>query len=196
MATGPSKEDLETYWQSSRQYFDELARHYQTADPEYYKEFIKPYYDNPFRSISSGQTAKSGSSGGKIMVIAVFLLVLIGAASAGLFFIMGSSESVKEKVEELTSDKDITEQKTTKEKKITREESGVTEEPPGNEETTGENTEELSGEDNYIIGAKYIAEKKYDKAAWHLKQIKKGDKRYNEAQQLLESIKYLKKYSK
>ena len=192
MATGLSKEDLETYWQNSRQYFDELARHYQTADPEYYKEFIKPYYDNPFRSMSSGQTAKSGSGGGKIMVIAVFVLVLIGAASAGLFFIMGSSDSIKEKVEELATDKEITEQKTTKEKKITREESGVTEEPPNPEE----NTEELTGEDNYIIGAKYIAEKKYDKAAWHLKQIKKGDKRYNEAQQLLESIKYLKKYNK
>lgn len=195
MATGPSKEDLETYWQSSRQYFDELARHYQTADPEYYREFIKPFYDNPFRSVSSGQQGKSGG-GGKIMVIAVFLLVLIGALSAGLFFILGSSESVKEKVEELTSDKEVTEQKTTKEKKITREETGITEEPSETEETTGDNTEELSGEDNYIIGAKYIAEKKYDKAAWHLKQIKKGDKRYKEAQQLLESIKYLKRFNK
>lgn len=195
MATGPSKEDLETYWQSSRQYFDELARHYQTADPEYYKEFIKPFYDNPFRSVSSGRQGRSGG-GGKVVIIAVFLLVLIGGLSAGLFFIMGSSESVKEKVEELTADKNVTEQKTTKEKKITREENGITEEPPGNEETNPENTEELSGEDNYIIGAKYIAEKKYDKAAWHLKQIKKEDKRYKEAQQLLESIKYLKKYSK
>ncbi len=192
MATGPSKEDLETYWQSSRQYFDELARHYQTADPEYYREFIKPYYDNPFRSISSGQPGKSGGGGGKVIVIAVFLLVLIGGLSAALFFIMGNSESVKEKVEELTSDKEVSEQKTTKEKKITREETGVTEESP----VTEENPEELSGEDNYIIGAKYIAEKKYDKAAWHLKQIKKEDKRYKEAQQLLESIKYLKKYNK
>ena len=128
MATGPSKEDLETYWQSSRQYFDELARHYQTADPEYYREFIKPFYDNPFRSVSSGQQGKSGG-GGKIIVIAVFLLDIIGALSAGLFFILGSSESVKEKVEELTSDKEVTEQKTTKEKKITREETGITEEP-------------------------------------------------------------------
>jgi len=195
MATGPSKEDLETYWQSSRQYFDELARHYQTADPEYYKEFIKPFYDNPFRSVSSGQPGKSGG-GGKVMVIAVFLLVFIGAISAGLFFFIGDSQSVKEKVEELTSDKNTTEQKTTKEKKITREENGFTEEPPVSEEPVTGKTEELSGEDNYIIGAKYIAEKKYDKAAWHLKQIKKGDKRYKEAQQLLESIKYLKKYDK
>ncbi len=194
MATGPSKEDLETYWQSSRQYFDELARHYQTADPEYYKEFIKPFYDNPFRSVSSGRQGKSG--GGKVIVVAVFLLVFIGALSAGLFLYLGSSESINEKVEELTSDKNVTEQKTTKEKKITREETGITEEPTETEETTGENTEELSGEDNYIIGAKYIAEKKYDKAAWHLKQIKKGDKRYKEAQQLLESIKYLKRFNK
>lgn len=191
MAGGPSKQDLEMYWQNSRQYFDELARHYQTADPEYYREFIKPFYDNPFRSAGSGNTGRTGG-GSKVIVIAVFFLVLIGALSAGLFFILGSSETVKEKVEEITSDKDVTEQKTTKEKKITREETGITEESP----VTEENPEELSGEDNYIIGAKYIAEKKYDKAAWHLKQIKKGDKRYKEAQQLLESIKYLKKYSK
>jgi len=195
MAGGPSKQDLEMYWQNSRQYFDELARHYQTADPEYYREFIKPFYDNPFRSASSGQAGKSGS-GGKIMVLAVFVLVFIGLLSAGLFLYLGNSDSIKEKVEELTSDKNVTEQKTTKEKKITREETGVTEEPLATDKTTDENTEELSGEDNYIIGAKYIGEKKYDKAAWHLKQIKKGDKRYKEAQQLLESIKYLKKYDK
>ncbi|HMQ78063.1 MAG TPA: hypothetical protein PKE39_05470 [Ignavibacteria bacterium] len=192
MAGGPSKQELEMYWQNSRQYFDELARHYQTADPEYYREFIKPFYNNPFRSAGSGNTGRTGGGGGKVMVIAVFLLVLIGALSAGLFFILGSSETVIEKVEEITSDKNVSEQKTTKEKKITREESGVTEESP----VTEENPEVLSAEDNYIIGAKYIAEKKYDKAAWHLKQIKKEDKRYKEAQQLLESIKYLKKYNK
>lgn len=195
MAGGPSKQDLEMYWQNSRQYFDELARHYQTADPDYYREFIKPFYDNPFRSASSGQTGKSGG-GGKIVILAVFLLVFVGLLSAGLFLYLGSSQSITEKVEELTSDKNVTEQKTTKEKKITREETGITEEPPATDETAGENTEELSAEDNYIIGAKYIAEKKYDKAAWHLKQIKKEDKRYKEAQQLLESIKYLKKYNK
>jgi hypothetical protein len=189
MANGPSKQDLELYWQNSRQYFDELAKHYQTADPEYYREFIKPFYDNPFRSVSSGQS-KTGGGGGKAVFVAVFLLMFIGLLSAGVFLFMGKSSSVKEKIEELAGDNEVTEKTYTKEKTVTGKENEPTEVSPE------EDPSELSGEDNYIIGAKYIGEKKYDKAAWHLKQIKKGDKRYKEAQQLLESIKYLKKYDK
>ncbi len=38
MATGPSKEDLETYWQSSRQYFDEVEKR------KYFVEFHIPSF--------------------------------------------------------------------------------------------------------------------------------------------------------
>ena len=187
MTGGPSKQELEMYWQNSRQYFDELARHYQTADPEYYREFIKPFYDNPFRSSGATQSGKS-SGGGKMVFLAVFLLLVVGIAGAAAFlFFSSSSDPISKKVEEITGGYEVTEKPPVKEK-----ESTVNEEQPEEELPDGE----LSGEDNYIIGAKYIAEKKYDKAAWHLKQIKKGDKRYKEAQQLLESIKYLKKYNK
>ena len=186
MTGGPSKQELEMYWQNSRQYFDELARHYQTADPEYYREFIKPFYDNPFRSAGTGQSGKS-SGGGKVIIVAVFFLVFIGVLAAGIFFFMSSSDSVTKKVEEITGEYEVVEEPPVKEKDTTNDETVPEEELPEGE---------LSGEDNYIIGAKYIAEKKYDKAAWHLKQIKKGDKRYKEAQQLLESIKYLKKFNK
>lgn len=180
MSNGPSKEDLELYWQNSRQYFDELARHYQQADPEYYRKNIKPFYDNPFRTSASGSGSKSG---GKIAVIAV-LMVLLVAGAAGIIFFLTFSESSKEKTEERI-DKDL-KPNSTSENETTIPEEISEETEPG----------ELNDEDNYIIGAKYIAEKKYDKAAWHLKQIKKGSKRYKEAQQLIESIKYLKKYNK
>lgn len=190
MTNGPSKQDLESYWQNSRQYFDELAKYYQTADPEYYRQYMKPYYDNPFRSASSSGTGKSGG-GGKIIFVALFMFFLIGLLSAGVFFFIGKSGSVKEKIEEITSDKKVTEQKTiTKEKTTTTETTEPTEVEPDSDPSL------LSAEDNYIIGAKYIGEKKYDKAVWHLKQIKPGDKRYKDAQQLIESIKYLKKYDK
>jgi len=186
MTGGPSKQELEMYWQNSRQYFDELAKHYQTADPEYYKEYIKPFYDNPFRSVGQAQTGKS-SGGSKAIVFAVFLLLFIGVLGAAIFIFFSSSDSITKKVEEITGEKEVTKDPIISEPDNTKNETTPEEELPEGE---------LSGEDNYIIGAKYIAEKKYDKAAWHLKQIKKGDKRYKEAQQLLESIKYLKKYDK
>ena len=186
MANGPSKQDLEMYWQSSRQYFDELAKYYQTADPVYYRENIKPFYDNPFGSLYSAQGNKSAGSA-KIVAIAVILFVFIGVIAAGFFLFLSKSDSITEKFEELTGDKNVKENTKTfeKEKNVTREDLSPEVDPT-----------ELSGEDNFIIGAKYISEKKYDKAAFHLKQIKKGDKRFKEAQQLLESIKYLKKYDK
>lgn len=182
MSNGPSKEDLELYWQNSRQYFDELARHYQQADPEYYKKNIKPFYDNPFRTSGSGSSGTK--SGGKTVVIAVLMLILIAVGAAGILFFLTFSESTTEKTEEKIN-REIN-RNSTPEKEISVPEETVEETEPG----------ELSDEDNYLIGARYIAEKKYDKAAFHLNRIKKGSKRYKEAQQLLESIKYLKKYNK
>lgn len=96
MSNGPSKEDLELYWQNSRQYFDELARHYQQADPEYYRKNIKPFYDNPFRSSGSGSSSKSGS---KIIVVAVLMFLLI-AGAAGIFFFLSFPESTPKKTDE------------------------------------------------------------------------------------------------
>ena len=194
MANGPSKQDLEMYWQSSRQYFDELAKYYQTADPKYYNEFIKPFYDNPFRTSynQSGVKTSGGGSGGKLIVVAAVLVLMIGILGAGVFLFMGKSDSITRKVEELAGEQKSTENTRTTEKESTE---NTTIEPSEEVSPDGDPSE-LSGEDNFIIGAKYIGEKKYDKAAWHLKQIKKGDKRYKEAQQLIESIKYLKKYDK
>lgn len=185
MSNGPSKEDLELYWNNSRQYFDELAKHYQQADPEYYRKFIKPYYDNPFRSSGSQYQGTRRSGGGaKIMVLAVFMFLVIGGAGAALFFITSGSEHVEkkidEKINEMVSSPD-------KDKKSIE----TVEEPVKEEDPEG-----LSDEDKYILGAKLIAEKKYDKAVFYLKQIPPGSKRYKEAQQLIESVKYLKKYGK
>lgn len=181
MSSGPSKEELEMYWQNSRQYFDELAKHYQQADPEFYRKNIKPYYDNPFRTAGNINGSKSGS---KAAVVAALLVFLIAVAAAGIFFFLSFSDSTIEKTEKII-DREL-KQNSNSENETTIPEETTEETEPG----------ELSDEDNYIIGAKYISEKKYDKAAFHLNRIKKGSKRYKEAQQLLESIKYLKKYNK
>lgn len=191
MSTGPSKEDLELYWQNSRQYFDELARHYQTADPEYYRKYIKPYYDNPFRSAytAPGQT-KSTGGGAKFLVLMIAVAVL-GIAGAGVFFLVSQGDSVSKKIEQFSGNDEETTKRELKGKDSEKQEGTTLVEPE--EEPS---MEKLSDDDLYIRGAKYISEKKYDEAVFELRKIKPGSKRYKEAQQLIESVKYLKKFDK
>ena len=173
MSSGPSKEELEMYWKSSRQYFDELANYYRTADPAYYNEYIAPFYSNPFNTVSAGR--QGSSRGVKAVFVSVFtsvILVVIGMA----VFLLSSNDSVDfkkvEKIFESSDDKDI--------KENTK--------PSENDEKN------VLPDDEFIIGAKYLAEKDYDKAEQHLKKVKKDDKYYKEAQELLKNIKYLRKY--
>ena len=188
MSTGPSKEDLEQYWQNSRQYFDELARHYQTADPEYYRKFIKPFYDNPFRSTytAPGQTKYSG--GGARFLVLMIAVAVMGIAGAGVYFFLSAGDPISKKLEQFT---EPDEKMTQRELKAPENKKVDPVEPK--EETPAE---ELSDDDLFILGAKHISEKKYDEAVFELRKIKPGSKRYKEAQQLIESVKYLKKFDK
>ncbi|HJY62739.1 MAG TPA: hypothetical protein VJ455_01180 [Ignavibacteria bacterium] len=167
MTSGPSKEELENYWKTSRQYFDELARHYQTADPEYYRKFIAPFYINPLYSVSSG---KSSSGGVRAVLVSVFTFIAILTAGIAIFFVVKNEP-------ENTDYKEIKKNTTEETKPTQKEDMGFP-------------------DDDFILGSKYIAEKDYDKAEEHLKKIKPGSKNYEQAQQLLESIKYLRKYDK
>ncbi|HJY62740.1 MAG TPA: hypothetical protein VJ455_01185 [Ignavibacteria bacterium] len=88
MNSGPSKEELENYWNTSRQYFDELARHYQTADPEYYRKFIAPFYSNPLYSVSQ---SKGGSRAVPLVVLSIAILVL-GLVAGAVFFLLQFDE--------------------------------------------------------------------------------------------------------
>lgn len=91
MSTGPSKEELRNYWESSRQYFDELARYYKEADPAYYKEYIAPFYSNPLYAVG----VKKG--GGKaVLVLAAAIFVMVMGAAAVFFFLQSGSISEKE----------------------------------------------------------------------------------------------------
>jgi hypothetical protein len=92
-SAGPSNEDLEMYFKTSRQYFDELANYYKTADPAYYNRFIAPFYTNPLYSASRKST---GSSRAIIAFAAIFFLV-IGLGAAGLLiFLSADSDTDKE----------------------------------------------------------------------------------------------------
>lgn len=174
MTSGPSKEELEMYWKSSRQHFDELAKYYKTADPAYYNQFIAPYYSNLFNRVSSGN---SGSGVKKSLLISIALFFMILTAGIAVFFFSAKEQGSFKKTErqiETTKDNNGKEDIKLSDKDI----------------------ENIFSGDDFIIGSKYLAEKDYDNAEEHLKKIKPGEKNYKEAQQLLESIKYLRKYDK
>jgi hypothetical protein len=188
MSNGPSKQDLEMYWQSSRQYFDELAKYYQQSDPEYYKEYILPFYNNPFRSQgeSPAGTTRRSSGARPLAVIAAMLVLLIAGAAAFVFVYIGSENTDKE-VEKLFNSGDDKQDVKARDKD---------DEKSDDQKNTETDINELSPEDNFIIGSKYLGEKKYDKAEYHLKKIKPGDKYYEQSQQLLKNMKFIRKYNK
>ncbi len=167
--SGPSKEELQGYWNSSRAYFDELAQHYKKTDPEYYNKFIAPFYSSPFSSVSSQKTT---SRAARSILVSVFGFIAILVAGIAVFF-MQSSDSLDEKLEKVIEPAD------TRETKPIDKDNGT-----------------KFFDNDFITGSKYLAEKDYDKAEEHLKKVKPESPNYKEAQQLLESIELLKKYDK
>ena len=186
MPSGPSKEQLEIYWKSSRQYFDELAKHYQTADPEYYRDYILPFYNNPFHASPN----KRGSGGVKIFAVMALLAVLgVGAAA---FFVLLRTDTDEPKIKErrVESTDDV------KEKSKENSKSTDTEEKEDKTPSNEKDSDGFTPEDHFIIGSKAIADKDYDKAEKHFRRIKPGQKHYKEAQQLLENMDILRKFDK
>lgn len=183
MAGGPSKQELEMYWQSSRQYFDELAVYYKQADPEYYKTNILPFYNNPLSSAAnSGGTGSSGAAK-FIVLIAVLIAILAAGGVAAFLMIYKDSGNVKQN------------DPVKKEQKLESKEKEEIKAPGSDDSEKGDETS-LSSDDHFIIASKKIGDKDYDKAEYHLKQVKPGSTYYEQSKQLLESIKYLRKYDK
>jgi|SRR4030095_3862158 len=187
MPSGPSKQELEMYWRDSRQYFDELARYYKDSDKAYYDEYIAPFYNNSIYSV----TGSSGKKGGgmKLLVVLVIFFFLIAGAGAVFFFVI--SEYSSKDIDPLFKEKK-TEAVNKEETATNNKEEPVTKE---NEKEPGDDSS-LSSDDHFIIGSKKIGEKDYDKAEYHLKQVKPGTQYYEQAKQLLENMKYLRKYNK
>ena len=74
------------------------------------------------------------------------------------------------------------------------ENAGITIDSLLNNNTT--NKEDFDYDSHFIKGLTYVSKKEYEKAEFHLKQVKENDPDYKSAKQILESIKYLKKYDK
>ena len=163
---GPSKEELQKYWISNRQHFDALAKHYFENDQKYYDAYIAPFYKSP----SGVSTGKSGNRAALIIIIVSVMFSVLAGAGIIAYFLISNHISVSEKKVIKTESSDTSDDKN----KI----------------------DENLSESHYIQGLTYLSQKKYEEAEYHLKQITKDDPDYQSAQQVLESIKYLKKYDK
>ncbi|MCX6157368.1 MAG: hypothetical protein WCK13_05985 [Ignavibacteriota bacterium] len=93
MESGPSKEQLESLFKTSRKYFDEMAKEYYAKDRDFYNKNFAPFYSNPLIA------AKSGGKPAKL-VIAVSLFVLIMGLSAVMLMFFTQDNTEKKPVRE------------------------------------------------------------------------------------------------
>ena len=179
MASGPSKEDLEMYWQTSRQYFDELAEHYRKNDPAYYKEFIQPFYSNPFRSAPTGSSSGKKSGCGAKSVLAVSLMLVIAGLAAAVFLLMDGSD-------DRATDKK-------KDSQYNRDSVSDIEPPPAPDKIQPQ--EEVSPETSiqYRRGVKLFEQKEYRLAGRYLRNVPESDPNYKDAQRMLKIIEVMDK---
>ncbi|MFA5012168.1 MAG: hypothetical protein WC644_09490 [Ignavibacteria bacterium] len=92
MNTGPSKEQIDQFYRTSRKYFDELAKQYYEKDRDFYTKYFAPYYSNPLLA------ARRKTSSGKIVVVVSIVSFLVLIAGIGFIFLtIESSEKKKEK---------------------------------------------------------------------------------------------------
>lgn len=91
MITGPSKEQIDQFYKTSRKYFDELAKQYYEKDREFYNKYFAPYYSNPLLA------ARKKSSAGRVVVLVSLISFLVITAAIGFIFLtIKSSENKKE----------------------------------------------------------------------------------------------------
>jgi len=167
----PSKEQLDYYFKTSRKYFDELAKQYQTTDKEYYDKNIAPYYNNPFVQVKS--------TGG--IKIFIYVMAIFMSGMAILAFVVLSQKGVTLKdVFDFKDEPDETEVMyetvTVTEKKVPQ---------------TDEKFDTLAIsylKNDLEKGSYYYGVKKYDKAEYYLKRIAKNDNNYLAAQEILKLI--------
>ena len=164
---GPSKEELQRYWNSNREHFENLAKYYKEKDPKYYNDFIAPFYKGPGVIVPR---PKKGTSSVLPVIIIALVIAIIGGAGAVFYFLWNSASDFSENI--------VREIKTT-------------DTAPKNKT----NVNELM-ESDYMKGLMFMSDKEYDSAEFYLKRIPESDKNYKDARQVLESIKYLRIYDK
>jgi len=100
MNAGPSKEQLESLFKTSRKYFDELAKEYYAKDREFYNKNFAPFYSNPLVA------AKRGGKPARLVIAISLLVLILGLASVMLVFFNQNSAEKKPVRESVKTEKD------------------------------------------------------------------------------------------
>ncbi len=87
MNSGPSKEQLESLFKTSRKYFDEMAKEYYAKDRDFYNKNFAPFYNNPFAAVKKG-----GKPVRLILVMGLSIFIAIMGFVFALFFTTKHSE--------------------------------------------------------------------------------------------------------
>lgn len=174
METGkPSKEQLDSYFKTSRKYFDELGKQYYINDREFYDKYFAPYYNNPFK--------KAGTGGIKIFIYVTAFFMM---SMAALAFVVLSQKGVTLKdifvfEDEPDETEVMYETVTTTERKIS----------PDSKEFDKFDTLAVSYlKTDFEKGTYYYGRKNYEAAEDYLNKIEKKDRDYIPAQEVLKMI--------
>ena len=170
----PSKEQLDSYYRTSRKYFDELAKQYFLNDREFYDKNFAPYYSNPL-------TRVRGTGGIKIFI---YVTAFFMTSMAVLAFVVLSQRGVTfEDVFNFKDEPDETEvmytTETTTERKVI-----TNPVPDGKFDTLA--VSYLKSD--FEKGAYYYGRKNYEMAEYHFNRIEKKDNDYVPAQEVLKRI--------
>lgn len=167
MADGkPSKEQLNSYYKTSRKYFDELAKQYYESDREFYNKNFAPYY----------RTLKNWRVKPKITVGLVLAIIgfMFGVGFVSYFFMKESAQknnyykksSVDEKRANSIDDKKN--------------------EDLSNDELDSMNLSYMKTD--FEKGTYFYNNGEYDKAKPYFEKIKRTDQDYQFAQDVLKAI--------
>lgn len=170
MASGPSKEELQHYFQNNRQYFDSLAKYYIETDRKYYNKFIAPFY-------SSFRPQKSSSK----LIISIMLFISIMGGAALVYLVMDSDKPVKKET-------------TGRNHEIINPDIIIdTVKPPVETPKTDSTTNIVSVEsEDYEKGMKYYHKADFSNAEKYFKLVPKNNKKYIEAQKKLYELQFIK----
>jgi uncharacterized protein HemX len=100
MNAGPSKEQLESLFKTSRKYFDELAKDYYAKDREFYNKNFAPFYSNPLLA------AKRKGKPLRLVITVSLLMLVLGLAGIFLIFFLEDNSDKKPVRENVKTEKD------------------------------------------------------------------------------------------
>lgn len=175
---GPSKEELANYYKNNRKYFDELAKHFKQTDTAYYNQYIAPFYDNSFVSISGKRSGRP--------IIAIFVAMLAVLISGIIMFFVANKESSNVREYEKNGAK----------QKINTDSINDNYDIQSDQREMLDTLSTIKDLGDYEKGIMYYNFGDYDKAKKYLQKIQRNDILYKDAKEKLKEISNKKENSK